>query len=66
MEPDLLDIHAVCVFFGGTKPINRATVWRKIKEGIIPPPIPELQRWDRAACEAAKQALIVQHQPEAA
>jgi predicted DNA-binding transcriptional regulator AlpA len=57
---DFLDIDAVRVFFGGTKPINRSTVWRKIKLGTIPKPIPGLQRWLRHECEAAKQAFIAQ------
>jgi hypothetical protein len=57
-QPDLLDIDGVAEFFGGNKPLHRATIWRKIKEGAIPAPIRELRRWDRGECEAARQAIF--------
>jgi GH24 family phage-related lysozyme (muramidase) len=57
---DFMDIDSVRTFFGGTKPIDRSTVWRKIKQGTIPKPIPGLQRWLRSECVAAKQAFIAQ------
>jgi predicted DNA-binding transcriptional regulator AlpA len=56
--PDLLDIDNVCAFFGGTKPVDRSTVWRRVRQGIIPKPIPELKRWVRSELEAARDALI--------
>jgi hypothetical protein len=43
-EPDLFatgwDIHVVCKFFGGSKPLDPATVYRGIKDGRIPTPYP--------------------------
>lgn len=56
--PDLLDIDGVAEFFGGNRPLHRATIWRKIREGKIPAPIRELRRWDRQACEAARQRFV--------
>jgi predicted DNA-binding transcriptional regulator AlpA len=56
--PDLLDIDAVCSFLGGSKPVDRSTVWRRVRQGLIPPPVPELKRWVRSELEAARDALI--------
>jgi predicted DNA-binding transcriptional regulator AlpA len=56
--PDLLDIDSVCAFLGGTKPVDRSTVWRKVRQGLIPKPVPELKRWVRSELEAARDALI--------
>lgn len=58
---DLLDLRAVCQFFGGTKPINAATLYRGIKRVRYPAPIhvgPNTSRWLRSECEAALQAMI--------
>jgi hypothetical protein len=33
---DLLDRRAVCQFFGGTKPLNPATLYRGIRKGRYP------------------------------
>jgi predicted DNA-binding transcriptional regulator AlpA len=57
---DLLDIDAVCRFFGGTKPLHPATIYRGI--GIrYPRPIrvsPNVNRWLRSECEEALQAIL--------
>jgi predicted DNA-binding transcriptional regulator AlpA len=62
MQPvnDLLDRDAACRFFGGTRPINPATLYRGIRKGRYPAPVkvgPGSSRWLRAECEAALQAM---------
>jgi predicted DNA-binding transcriptional regulator AlpA len=57
----LLDRKAVEVFFGGTKPLHPATVYRHIRAGRIPPPIklsPGCSRWSLAECEAALARMV--------
>ena len=39
MQPDLLDRDATCRFFGGTRPINPATLYRGIRKGRYPQPV---------------------------
>jgi len=36
MQSELLDRDAVCRFFGGSKPINPATLYRGVRKGAIP------------------------------
>lgn len=59
---DLLDITAVCKFFGGTRPLHPATIYRGI--GIrYPRPVrvsPNVNRWLRSECEAALQAILAE------
>jgi hypothetical protein len=59
-DGDLLDIEAVCRFFGGTKPLHPATIYRGL--GIrYPRPIrvsPNVNRWLRHECELALKALL--------
>lgn len=62
MQPDepLLDRSAVCSFFGGTRPINAATLYRGIRKGHYPAPLkigPGSSRWLREECVAALQAM---------
>jgi predicted DNA-binding transcriptional regulator AlpA len=60
-EDELLDLKTVCRLFGGTKPINAATLYRGAKAGRYPKPIaigPNASRWLRSECEAALQAMI--------
>jgi predicted DNA-binding transcriptional regulator AlpA len=57
---DLLDRGAVCRFFGGTRPLNPATLYRGIRKGRYPAPVkvgPGSSRWLRAECEAALQMM---------
>jgi predicted DNA-binding transcriptional regulator AlpA len=57
----LLDLRAVCCFFGGTRPINPATLYRGIRVGRYPPPIkvgPGSSRWLRAECDEALGRMI--------
>jgi predicted DNA-binding transcriptional regulator AlpA len=60
----LLDRKAVEVFFGGTKPLHPATVYRHIAAGRIPPPIKisaGCSRWSLEACEAALARMVGGH-----
>jgi predicted DNA-binding transcriptional regulator AlpA len=57
---ELLDRRAVCALFGGTRPINAATLYRGIKLGLYPKPIHVggSSRWLRRECEAALAAMV--------
>jgi predicted DNA-binding transcriptional regulator AlpA len=58
---NLLDRPAVCRLFGGTRPIDPATLYRGIRAGRYPAPVkigPGSSRWLRAECEAALAAMI--------
>jgi len=51
---ELMDINDVCRFFGGTRPLDKSTIFRWIKEGRIAPSIKmsgRVQRWRRSECE---------------
>lgn len=52
---NLLDKVEVCRFFGGTRPLNPATLYRGIRKGRFPVPIKigGVSRWLRTECEAA-------------
>jgi predicted DNA-binding transcriptional regulator AlpA len=53
---DLLDRVEVCRFFGGSRPLNPATLYRGIRAGRYPQPVkvgPGSSRWLRVECEAA-------------
>ena len=57
----LLDRRAVCQFFGGTKPLDAATLYRGIAKGRYPKPVkvgPGSSRWLRDECEAALQTMV--------
>jgi predicted DNA-binding transcriptional regulator AlpA len=56
---DLLDIDAVCKFFGGSKPLHPATIYRGLGTRY-PRPVrvsPNVNRWLRSECEAALRAM---------
>src|ERR1700737_3570933 len=59
-SPDLIDIHGVREFFGGSRPIDVATVYRFIKRGRIPKPIKigGSARWLRSECQIALTRMI--------
>jgi len=63
-DDELLDLDAVCEFFGGTRrPLDPSTVYRGIKDGRYPPPVkpsPGISRWLRSECQAAMTRLIAQ------
>jgi predicted DNA-binding transcriptional regulator AlpA len=52
---ELLDRREVCRFFGGTKPLDPATLYRGIRKRVFPAPVKVggSSRWLRAECEAA-------------
>ena len=61
MQPHLLDRIEACRFFGGSKPINVATLYRGIRLGRYPRPVkvgPGSSRWLRAECEAALAGMV--------
>jgi predicted DNA-binding transcriptional regulator AlpA len=61
MPTDLLDRAAVCALFGGTRPINAATLYRGIRKGLYPKPLKissNSSRWLRSECDAALQAMV--------
>jgi predicted DNA-binding transcriptional regulator AlpA len=57
---ELLDRVEVCRLFGGTRPINGATLYRGIRQGRFPRPVKvgASSRWLRAECEAALQTMV--------
>jgi predicted DNA-binding transcriptional regulator AlpA len=62
-QDELLHLKEVCAFFGGTRPINPATLYRGIRDGRYPAPIKigrNCSRWLRAECEAALQTMIAE------
>jgi predicted DNA-binding transcriptional regulator AlpA len=61
MQDELLDRSGICRFFGGTRPIDAATLYRGIRKGRYPTPLkigPGSSRWLRSECEVALQAMI--------
>jgi len=58
---DLLAKAEVLKLFGGTKPINSATLYRGIARGRFPAPVkigPKTSRWLRSECEAKLREII--------
>ena len=57
----LYDIAWVCAFFGGSKPLHPATIYRGIAQGRYPRPVrpsPNVNRWVGRELKAAKQAIL--------
>jgi predicted DNA-binding transcriptional regulator AlpA len=57
----LLDKVEVCRFFGGTRPLNAATLYRGIRKGRYPKPVkvgPGSSRWLRSECENALAQMV--------
>lgn len=61
-ELALLDRDEVCRLFGGTKPINPATLYRGIASGKYPSPVKDgsRSRWLKSECEEVLRRLIAQ------
>jgi predicted DNA-binding transcriptional regulator AlpA len=58
---DLLDLKAVCSFFGGNKPIHPSTLYRGIERRCYPAPVkigPGSSRWLKKECDEALEAMI--------
>jgi predicted DNA-binding transcriptional regulator AlpA len=60
MQSELLDRGEVCRYFGGSRPINPATLYRGIRQGRYPQRIKVggSSRWLRAECEAALRLMV--------
>jgi predicted DNA-binding transcriptional regulator AlpA len=61
MNSHLLDRDEVCRFFGGSRPINPATLYRGIRQGRYPKPVkvgPGSSRWLRSECERALGSMV--------
>jgi predicted DNA-binding transcriptional regulator AlpA len=55
------DIDFVCSFFGGSKPLHPATIYRGIADGRYPRPVrpsPNVNRWIGRELKTAKQAIL--------
>ena len=49
--PEYLDVKAVATLIGGSKPINKATIYRRVRAGTLPKPVKlsvRLVRWVKA------------------
>jgi predicted DNA-binding transcriptional regulator AlpA len=57
---ELLARQEVCRFFGGSRPIDAATLYRGIRKGRYPRPVKigASSRWLRQECEAALATMI--------
>lgn len=60
--PELLDVKATAAFFGGTRPLNTATLYRGIAIGRYPRPVKVggSSRWLRSECETALGKMLEQ------
>ncbi len=61
MQSELLTMREVCRWFGGSRPIDPATLYRGVRAGRYPAPVkigPGSSRWLLAECEAALAAMI--------
>jgi predicted DNA-binding transcriptional regulator AlpA len=55
------DIAFVCAYFGGSRPLNAATIYRGIAAGRYPRPVrpsPNTNRWLGRELKESKQAII--------
>ena len=60
-DEGLYDMAFVCRFFGGSKPLHPATIYRGIAEGRYPRPVhpsPNTNRWVGRPLKQAKQAIL--------
>jgi predicted DNA-binding transcriptional regulator AlpA len=58
---ELLDERATCAFYGGVRPIHRATLMRGVRSGRIPKPIkvtPNSNRWRRSELQETLERSI--------
>jgi predicted DNA-binding transcriptional regulator AlpA len=58
---NLLDLEAVCRFFGGSKPLHPSTIYRMIDAGRCPRPgrpCPNTNRWLLSECKAALREIV--------
>jgi predicted DNA-binding transcriptional regulator AlpA len=58
---NLLDKAEVCRFFGGSRPLHPATLYRNIRKGVFPKPVKigaGTSRWLREECEAVLRSMV--------
>jgi len=61
IETEMMTLGAVCVFFGGDRPLNPSTLYRGVRAGQYPPPVllgPNNPRWLRKECRQALERLV--------
>ena len=64
--PELMNIREVGRFFGGDDtPLSPATIWRWVKAGRLPQPVPVggNKRWRRSECRKILDAMIAASKP---
>ena len=59
-EVDLWDLQYLCRFFGGSRPLSTATVYRLIKRGVVPAPVSVggSSRWIATECRTARARMV--------
>ena len=59
-KPELLDIGEVCAFFGGSKPLHPATIYRGLGTRYLKPVKcgSNTNRWLRSECEAKLREMV--------
>ena len=59
IRPHYLSISAVCSRIGGDRPINKSTVYRKVRTGELPKPLKfgRVARWREDEIDAVLQRL---------
>ncbi len=60
-DEGLYDLDFVRAFFGGSKPLHAATIYRGIADGRYPRPVrpsPNINRWIGRELKKAKQAIL--------
>jgi predicted DNA-binding transcriptional regulator AlpA len=68
-DDELLDEAATCRFFGGTKPINPATLWRGVKKGRYSKPIrisDQAVRWRRSELQDDIDRMVAERDADEA
>jgi predicted DNA-binding transcriptional regulator AlpA len=61
-DDELLDLDEVCAFFGGSKPLHPATIYRGLGSRY-PRPVrvgPNSNRWLKSECEAALREMAAE------
>ena len=55
----LLDLKALCIKIGGTRPVNPATIHRAVRAGTLPKPLKfgRVARWRECEVDAVLERL---------
>src|SRR5580698_11224229 len=62
-DDGLYDVDFLCAFFGGSKPLHPATIYRGIAAGRFPRPVkpsPNVNRWIGRELKASKRKIFDQ------